>query len=349
MSLGENVYFFSTNQAAGQVINLPIGTVASPDAALAPIIKVSRTMKVLSDGGASDDGELLAAIVGNSLMLAGSVAQPVGVFGGARNQSAEAGVGSRRNDAVGVYGIARIEGSGVGVGIGAFLAGERQNTNAKAIAVELQVRNYGTDAEAYNSTGFSALSGAWITAVGDADASAAVVIGNPSGLQFEVGIGIPAQVAGGKTGGVATASFRDDGNAVTSIDIRGSRTYGIDLSNGIFSAAGIRLPNGSTGVGGIWAENAAGDGNVNVLYANSSNIIVFGGSAGVAGLWFDKDVTLAAGVDIAAATTTGTKIATAADQKLAFFGSTPIVKPTGVAVDAAGIHAALVSLGLIGA
>lgn len=33
--------------------------------------------------------------------------------------------------------------------------------------------------------------------------------------------------------------------------------------------------------------------------------------------------------------------------KLAFFGATPIVKPTGVAVTAAGIHAALTSLGLI--
>lgn len=34
---------------------------------------------------------------------------------------------------------------------------------------------------------------------------------------------------------------------------------------------------------------------------------------------------------------------------LGFFGTTPIAKPTGVAVDAAGIHAALVSLGLIAA
>lgn len=34
---------------------------------------------------------------------------------------------------------------------------------------------------------------------------------------------------------------------------------------------------------------------------------------------------------------------------LAFFGTAPIAKPTGVPVDAAGIHAALVSLGLIAA
>lgn len=37
------------------------------------------------------------------------------------------------------------------------------------------------------------------------------------------------------------------------------------------------------------------------------------------------------------------------DDKLGFFSTTPIAKPTGVAVTAAGIHAALVSLGLIAA
>lgn len=48
-------------------------------------------------------------------------------------------------------------------------------------------------------------------------------------------------------------------------------------------------------------------------------------------------------------TTTGTKIGTATTEKLAFYGSTPIAKQTGVEVTAAGIHAALVSLGLFAA
>jgi len=38
-----------------------------------------------------------------------------------------------------------------------------------------------------------------------------------------------------------------------------------------------------------------------------------------------------------------------ANSKIGFFGTSPIVKPTGVAVSTAGIHAALVSLGLIAA
>lgn len=53
------------------------------------------------------------------------------------------------------------------------------------------------------------------------------------------------------------------------------------------------------------------------------------------------------GKNITFNTTTGTKIGTAANEKLAFYNATPIVQPTGVAVSAAGIHAALVSLGLI--
>lgn len=44
--------------------------------------------------------------------------------------------------------------------------------------------------------------------------------------------------------------------------------------------------------------------------------------------------------------TTGSKIGLATD-KIGFFGASPIAKPTGVAVSAAGVHAALVSLGLI--
>lgn len=53
--------------------------------------------------------------------------------------------------------------------------------------------------------------------------------------------------------------------------------------------------------------------------------------------------------NIAFDTTTGTKIGTATNQKLAFYNSTPIIKQAGVAVTAAGIHAALVNLGLIAA
>lgn len=43
----------------------------------------------------------------------------------------------------------------------------------------------------------------------------------------------------------------------------------------------------------------------------------------------------------------GTKIGNSASQTIGFYGTSPIAKQTGVAVSAAGIHAALVALGLI--
>lgn len=65
---------------------------------------------------------------------------------------------------------------------------------------------------------------------------------------------------------------------------------------------------------------------------------------------FEKAIQIADGRNIQVAKGTGTKIGTeggATGQKLGFFGATPVVQRTGVAVSAAGIHAALVSLGLI--
>ena len=43
----------------------------------------------------------------------------------------------------------------------------------------------------------------------------------------------------------------------------------------------------------------------------------------------------------------GTRLGKAATELVSFYGATPIVQQTGVAVSAAGIHAALVNLGLI--
>ena len=66
--------------------------------------------------------------------------------------------------------------------------------------------------------------------------------------------------------------------------------------------------------------------------------------------YFDKHIVFADGMNIAISTATGTKIGTSggsSGQKIGFFNATPVVQQTGVAVSAAGIHAALVNLGLI--
>ena len=45
--------------------------------------------------------------------------------------------------------------------------------------------------------------------------------------------------------------------------------------------------------------------------------------------------------------TSGTRQVQASSVGVGFFGTAPVAKPTGVAITAAGIHAALVTLGLI--
>lgn len=62
---------------------------------------------------------------------------------------------------------------------------------------------------------------------------------------------------------------------------------------------------------------------------------------------FQRHLQLLDGKNIQLAKGVGTKIGTEATQKLGFYGTTPVAQQTGVAVSSAGIHAALVSLGLI--
>ena len=65
---------------------------------------------------------------------------------------------------------------------------------------------------------------------------------------------------------------------------------------------------------------------------------------------FSKDIRIWDGANIIVAPGTGTRIGTAggaSGQKIGFFNAPPVVQQTGVAVSAAGIHAALVNLGLI--
>ena len=68
-----------------------------------------------------------------------------------------------------------------------------------------------------------------------------------------------------------------------------------------------------------------------------------------------KNLVMKEGVDIEFGTDTGTKIGTSGatgaspttGEKLAFYGTTPILRQTGVAVSAGGVHTALINLGLI--
>jgi hypothetical protein len=121
-----------------------------------------------------------------------------------------------------------------------------------------------------------------------------------------------------------------------------------------FSSAGLTMAasktiTGATVIGGsavgsdltLQSTSGAGDGTDTVLIKVGNN------GASTVATFAATAITLADAVNIAVNTTTGTKIGTAASQKLGFFGATPVIQQAGVAVTAEGIHAALVNLGLI--
>jgi hypothetical protein len=78
------------------------------------------------------------------------------------------------------------------------------------------------------------------------------VVGNPNGRQFKVGYAINGQVVGGKTGGVADAGWRTDGNETTVFDVNGSHTDGFDLTGATLTGAALKLAAAHTlVVGGV--------------------------------------------------------------------------------------------------
>lgn len=239
----QSVYVASTAQLLGAVQ----GTAASPITTPNPSFKVQRLMQftqaqIETIGGVGSDGsEHCSAVLGVNVGTASCEVQPVGVMGAAKTSSTAAGGTPGGNDACGLYGVGRVTGSGTGVGIGAFVLGRRENDTAKITGIEVHSANYGTLDAAYNSTGFGYAQAVWINCSGAADSGTAIAVSNAFGRQFEVGLGFPAQVTGGKTGGVRVATIRDDGNSTRVFDINGSHTDILDTQGATISGKLFRI------------------------------------------------------------------------------------------------------------
>jgi hypothetical protein len=233
---GDNVLFYQAASAdsTGQLLHVAKGTSGSPNTVTSPVLKVARTMEVSSSGFDGDGVEPCSAILGVGSGTASNDGQVVGVAGLAKSASTTV-ASSGGDDACGLYGVGRITGSGTGTGIGAFVAGRRDTDTAKVSAIEIACANYTATAGTYNTSGFSNTQGIWMNAVGDSDSAAGMVVGNAFGRQFKVGIGFTGQVTGGKTGGAADASIRDDGNATTVFDVNGSHTNILDTQGATIS------------------------------------------------------------------------------------------------------------------
>lgn len=322
------------NATTGQLLAVKSGTSAAPDTVLGPLVKVERTMGHTEAALSGDGVEQMAALLAVAVGTVVAEGQPVGVAGMAKTSSTAAGGTAGGNDACGLYGVGSVTGSGTGVGIGGFFSG-RRGTTGRVTGIEVSVYNGGA-AGAWSSTAYPGTVGLWCNANGAADSGAGITIGNPWGRQFKVGLGFNAQVNNSLTGGVADASIRDDSSSTTSLDVRGSHTYGLDLASGAFSGAAIHLANDAAN-GSIKARNAANNGDLNLMYLNAGNSLVLG--ANVASVFVSQNLTMADAKHITFNATTGSKIGIATTQKLGFWNATPVVQPTAVAdaTDAASV------------
>jgi hypothetical protein len=348
---GDEQHIFTA--AAGQALDIRIGSIADPDTSLSPGIKVSRYMATPDDGGTGDIAEQLAAISGIASGSTAQVGQTVGVLGMAKNYGPD-GSGGRSSDACGIYGMS-IVGNVANTAIGAFFSGQRHYDISYVTAIEGQSRNYAPSDGSYNPTGFPTCVSLWLDAVGDKDSGAAIVVGNPFGRQFKVGLGFPGQVSGGKTGGVADATIRDDSNSTTVFDINGSHADGLDFNGGTFSSGMMLLKNNSS----IHAKNAAGNADHNILYYSSSNVLVLGAEASA--VLVQPNFAINDASNIVLGTSSGNKIGTATNQKLGFFNKTPVIQQTvGAALSTGGaetntnlatrindLRTALINIGLV--
>jgi len=111
----------------------------------------------------------------------------------------------------------------------------------------------------------------------------------------------------------------------------------------------IRITNAATGSGGsdgLYFGQLAGTGALLINQENAS-LVLGTNNASILTLTAAGDLSLAEAADLVFGTTTGTKIGGAANQKLGFYGATPIIQQTGVAETVAAIRTALINLGLI--
>lgn len=223
---GENVVMYA-GAVTGRKGHLRDGSTAAPVTTSGPSFKVSRKEALTvgtieAAGGVGTDGaDQVAAIAGLSQGGEASETQTVGLYGAAKNGSnSETG----NPDASGGYFIGRVTGgtSSKATAIGATIVGRRDVDTADISGAEISANNATLVAGTYSSTGASKTRVLWLYASGTADGGAIVNIGNPFGRKAEVAIGIPNQ----NGGAASNSTFRDDGEAKRSIDIRGKHSEG---------------------------------------------------------------------------------------------------------------------------
>lgn len=199
--------------------------------------------------------------------------QGVGILATAKTSSTVASP-SRQPDAVGINGVAYVEGSGLYRAIGGvFQAHSVTATSKRMTGIEVQTWNStGADPNAWNPADPSTASfGVLVTAGGTKNVNVAVLLhtlNTTADTKWRIGYGCSG------LNPVTESTFRDDGTATTSLDIRGTHTDAIKID--AHATGPITLPaTNSTSVFTIrWGTDAnrveLGRGANDVLYTPDS-------------------------------------------------------------------------------
>jgi len=352
----------------GRKLYIRDGFNETPQTEAGPTVKIVRTSTVTQAAiGSGDGGDQLGAIMGVHVGKGESQTQAVGVAGFAKNASNS----TENPDACGLYGVGRITGgnSEKAGAFGAYLAARRVVATATETGVEIQSQNYTASAGSYLSNGSSDTKGIWLNANGEADSGVGMQIQNAFGLQFKVGIGFGNQLAGGKTGGVADSSIRDDSTSAISLDIRGTHATSairITKESGVVIVGSEALTGESppqlmeVSAGGVaktpLVKLTAGA-NVNITQAfNNSTANFFLGIAGVTnGLMTgtaagDGAIAAAAGKTVHIGASAKTSWLRVAEASIGFYGTAPQAKQevTGSRATGEALKSLLEKLATIG-
>lgn len=222
------------NLWGAQFWDLSEGTAGAPVTSAGPLFKVSRTenMASTSCNGNIVDNECNAALAVYSSGAPTSQVQTNAIFAGAKGSP----VGT---DIVGLTAVGTVTGSGTGIGTGLFALGRRDTATGNAKGGEINVTNNTSTSGTYNSAGFSNTTALWLSTKSQQGSNSGAALGIG---WFGAGMGNFVTGVGITSGSVSNVAFSDDSQAVTSIAVNSTHTYGLDLTAGTFSGAPILAP-----------------------------------------------------------------------------------------------------------
>lgn len=243
-----------TQTTTPQLLDIRSGTTAAPDTNPNPLVKINRTIKLLTSqisGDAEDSASALHISVTNTV---DSQVQVIGIESYATSKSTDA---TPNADAFAFAGVGRVLANGTHAGGGGFFYGRTDGTTAS--------RNVGAEIGSYNGRGLDDASSVTVVtatkvlhlhADGPYLTGDGIQFSNPFGQQMDVGINFNGQVIGGLTGPTKTNDIKSSSNSLTAILLGGTHTAGALVVPAGSGHLAVGIAHSSTVLVGLQAEAA---------------------------------------------------------------------------------------------